>query len=95
MTTIEADWVDGEWTVGYCPKTSTIVYMCNGDVVMTCDTLSKIKDDWRASAPICPKCGENFQIQLVDWLCSPWKLKCRACKHKWQMTDKEKTDGYR
>lgn len=31
----------------------------------------------------CPKCAENFQIQLVDFLHSPAIWECRKCKFKW------------
>jgi ribosomal protein L37AE/L43A len=32
----------------------------------------------------CPKCGESWQVQLVDWLVAPAKWKCRICKEKFE-----------
>jgi len=37
------------------------------------------------NSPSCPKCKENFQIQLVNWINpGPAKWKCRTCKHKFE-----------
>jgi len=32
----------------------------------------------------CPKCGESWQIQLVDWMIMPARWKCRTCKTRFE-----------
>jgi len=36
------------------------------------------------NTPNCPKCGEHWQMQLVDWAATPAYWKCRKCKHKFR-----------
>lgn len=36
------------------------------------------------TAPICPKCGETLQVQLVDWFKWPAQWKCWVCDHQWE-----------
>ena len=36
-------------------------------------------------APSCPKCAEDQQIQLKEWI-NNVKWKCRTCKHQWDET---------
>jgi len=31
----------------------------------------------------CPQCGEDEQIELIDYTTVPAEWKCRQCKHKW------------
>ena len=36
----------------------------------------------REHMPTCPKCGEKFQIQLVEFINEIAQWKCRNCKYK-------------
>lgn len=38
------------------------------------------RNEARSVHPICPKCGESSQIQLVSWMTAPFGWKCRTCK---------------
>jgi ribosomal protein L37AE/L43A len=38
---------------------------------------------------VCPKCGEDFQLQLKEWL-ERVVWKCRTCRHEWVMAGTEK-----
>lgn len=37
-----------------------------------------------STKPVCPKCGENFQVQLIQYLTEPFNWKCRTCKTKFE-----------
>ncbi len=43
------------------------------------------REDLIQRKPACPVlgCGEERQIQLVQWLFEPARWKCRTCGHKW------------
>jgi transposase-like protein len=34
--------------------------------------------------PVCPKCGEDQQLQLVEYMQPVPDWKCRTCKHKFK-----------
>ncbi len=34
--------------------------------------------------PHCPKCGEQMQIQITDYVRVPAKWRCRMCKHRFE-----------
>jgi transposase-like protein len=34
-------------------------------------------------SPSCPSCGEQEQVQLVEWTAAPAEWRCRSCRYNW------------
>ena len=55
------------------------------DLAITlCPDLEKLierKDFVCSHVPHCPKCGEQMQIQVKDYIRVPAHWRCRICKH--------------
>lgn len=52
--------------------------------------LSRRRQLFREWASACPTCGEVWQVQLVDWLVSPGRWRCRVCKTAWAFEPEER-----
>jgi transposase-like protein len=49
------------------------------------------RQDWVCRhVPHCPKCREQMQIQVIDYINPPARWRCRMCKHRFEYEPPER-----